>query len=288
MKIICNRVNSFFPIKSCFYSLQFIRPIHNKRLELTSNIVIHASYHDDLIHRANNPIVLMYGWLNASSSHLEKYINIYRNKGYEIVQLKFTPNQILRPKFAKSIAHDLSNFLSEKKKQPILVHCFSGGMYFHIEHMIFIEKVLQCENLKSRHKGQIIDSLVSPKTNDVVNGISGALTDNRFIQNLFSKILNSYLHIFHNAATIDHNNAWTFMKRNPFKIPTLLFCSSNDNVSSLGPINELIQKYQEQKILTRKQCWDDTTHCSHYRKYPNEYVNTIDSFLKEIKFGESS
>lgn len=282
MKIIWNCVNTLRTNVTAFHKMQLHRLLHYNKSKVTSNITVFEPIYSDMCARKSNPIVLIYAWLNANPKHIGKYVNIYKNKGFEIVQIELKTTQFMKPKKVKIIANELIEVLKEKKKQPLLVHVFSVGAYFHTETMTMIEEKNDCESLKTRYKGQILDSMVFMNMDNILEGVSKSFSDNQLIQKILFNIMDSYFKIFYSSVTIHYVKAHSFFNNNPFRIPSLFFCSSNDTIGSEGPVNECVQNYEAREILVRKQCWDYSSHCAHYVKYSNEYMEKLNSFLKDI------
>lgn len=45
----------------------------------------------------NQPLTLLYSWMLAKEKHVKKYANFYIDRGINVLQVKITPFDVLRP-----------------------------------------------------------------------------------------------------------------------------------------------------------------------------------------------
>jgi hypothetical protein len=143
-------------------------------------------------------IVVLFGWWGASTKHLNKYAELYQERGFQTIQVILDKNAILLidtpavencalrtiDKTAKAIRHYSA---SSDKKIPVIFHAFSnGGAYVveRVEHFIR-QEILKKElgdtdvSLVGDHlQGEIFDSAPAwPSTEGFDTAMSSVFTN---------------------------------------------------------------------------------------------------------------
>lgn len=79
------------------------------------------------------PLVILIPWLNARESTVSKYGSLYLEKGMDVLLMRLTPMQIIRPLQTKRVVGELLALLQDTKgplsKRPLLIHGFSIGAF---------------------------------------------------------------------------------------------------------------------------------------------------------------
>uniref|UniRef100_A0A1B6G857 Peptidase S9 prolyl oligopeptidase catalytic domain-containing protein n=2 Tax=Cuerna arida TaxID=1464854 RepID=A0A1B6G857_9HEMI len=64
--------------------------------------------------------------------------------------------------------------------------------------------------------------------------------------------------------------------------PALLLLSKTDPVGSLASNLRLKETWESMGIKVSWKCWDDSKHVSHYLKYKEEYIKTLENFWDSL------
>ena len=133
------------------------------------------------------PLTIMYSWLNAKKSHVDKYCSIYQREGIDVVQVYTTPRKLFFGKDISQAVEEVLTYITEPKhrKRPLLVHGFSVGGLVFCETVAALRSQRHANksaDVKYRIKGTIMDSIVDYE--DAPRGISRAITDKPLLQNM--------------------------------------------------------------------------------------------------------
>ena len=232
---------------------------------------------------SGKPLVLMLGWLLARTKHLSKYTNIYASKGFDVLQIRVKPSQVLWPVRAQGFIEKIFNFLEEEdyRNQPILVHGFSVGGYLYGEMLVKLQTEPEKHaNLRHRIMGQIFDSPVDKDR--VAYGMSQNLVKHPLLQLLMFRLLEQYLTIFRSSVSDHFSRAQNAFLQNTMALPSLLFFSHIDPIANPQIIEITINKWINRGIPVLHKSWNDTKHVSHLQKYPEEYVEMLLNFLEYL------
>lgn len=238
---------------------------------------------DSEIEPSSRPIVLIYGWLVAKSRHIYKYGDFYLGKGYDVVHIKVSPDQFLRPKKAHIVVEEVLNYVkTSHPSKPIICHGFSVGAYIFSEMLVKIhsDPKLGFTEIGQRLRGQIVDSPVD--FYNVPNGVAQALTPNKFIQNAIEASLNAYLKALYNSTTVHYIRASDAFKQNQLKVPTLFLYSEEDRVTCTKAIQKAIDGLTEQGVDVYSSVFEGTPHVSHFLKHPVQYTDALSHFLDRL------
>lgn len=83
--------------------------------------------------------------------------------------------------------------------------------------------------------------------------------------------------------TVDYfNTSIDVFWNTPVPAPALLFFCENDPLSDTRATEDLISYWQKKGINVTVKKWEDSTHAGHLKRHPQEYLSTLDSFLKSL------
>ncbi|XP_074660730.1 transmembrane protein 53-like [Tubulanus polymorphus] len=228
------------------------------------------------------PLVILYAWLAAKKSHTKKYADFYLGRGFDVLNVCIEPMQLLRPKRARLIIHQIINYVREDrlKDQPILTHGFSVGGYLYGELLIKLTSDPdRHRDIIARLIGQIFDSPVD--FDGIPDGISKAITTNRILRRVLRESLAFYKSTFTNQMIPYIESARTF-KENRLAIPSLMLFSRADPISDAEEIASVADQWRRRGIDVYTRCWLNSPHVSHMRYNYDEYVRILDDFLSSI------
>lgn len=242
----------------------------------------------------NRPLVVFLSWLMARESHLEKYRQIYFKHGFDVLTVKTSPLELVRPtKGSQIIARNLLEFLKNKVSTypNVIVHGFSVGAYQFSEMLVLLERGLygsdgsvdaSCEIVKNSIKGMIFDSAVD--VDGAPYGVSVSLLGETKLATLVEVMLRAYMKMLYQPVTKHFYFASEVFRNTPLRCPALLLVSNHDKLGHPRS-NELARdRWQELGLDVTWKCWEKSRHVAHFQKYPTEYVEIVEGFLRKLGF----
>lgn len=102
-------------------------------------------------------------------------------------------------------------------------------------------------------------------------------------ETLIKQISLLYFTIF-KTQTVDHfNSSIDVFWNNPVRAPALMFFCENDVMSHAQTVEKLIDYWKKHGMDVSVKKWEDSTHAGHLRRYPQEYLTTLNSFLHSLQ-----
>lgn len=233
------------------------------------------------------PLVIVYGWLAAKLKHILKYGDFYLDKGFDVLHVKVTPSQLLRPKYVHKTIDTIYDFIHSGKinLQPLLIHGFSVGGYLYGETLFkFKNDEKNFETISKRLRGQIFDSAVDLE--GLPRGTSRAVTNIKILQKTLELTLNAYLKVFDKQVTHYYKRSSQIFHENYFKTPSLMLYSTIDKIGISSSIDAVIKNWQRQNIPVMIKCWDDSPHVGHFLYHQMEYIDYLNKFLEQIQLNQ--
>lgn len=235
------------------------------------------------------PLTLLFCWLMAKERHIRKYAQFYTNMGIDVLKVRISPFDLLRPTKGSQIAADqVLNFLHANPSHgPLMIHGLSVGAYVFMEVLGKIEQDMEKHgHLLNRFVGQIWDSAVDMY--GIPDGVPRAITNNISLQRNIKKYLLWYLRAHYNTATVHYERASAKMHENFLGAPGLIFFSNSDPVSTPEMNAVVYKKWEAKNIPVYTRCWKDSPHVSHYLRYRKEYEAEVLAFMERVGMIESS
>lgn len=246
------------------------------------------------------PLAVLFTWLAAREKHIEKYRNLWFQKGFDVLTVKMDPHQLLLPKYGSiPLIQDVVRFLySVSSVYPdFILHCFSVGAYqfgemFSQLHDQEFMKTIRKESKDDRDpktaiekaiKGIIFDSAVN--LDGVAQGVSRAMTDNPVLCKSLEMAIKGHMVVSHPVATKYYERASEYAHGNYLTdAPGLLVVSEKDRIGAPFMSQKLMQQWKNNGISVSMKTFADSGHVQHLSKYPTEYNFEVDSFLKKVDF----
>ncbi|XP_042862634.1 transmembrane protein 53-B-like [Penaeus japonicus] len=229
------------------------------------------------------PLTLLFCWLMAKERHVRKYAQLYTNLGIDVLKVRVSPFDLLRPTKGSQVAADqVLQFLhANPSHSPLLIHGFSVGGYVFSEVMVKVEKDFKKHgHLLNRFVGQIWDSGVD--IDGIPDGMPRAITNNALLQKSMKKYLEWYLKIQYDTATVHYERASQKMHQNFVGVPGLFLFSDNDPVSTPEMNARVYKKWEAKghKVFTGH--WQKSPHVTHFQRHPVEYQELMVAFLERV------
>lgn len=227
------------------------------------------------------PVVVLLSWMGAQQKQLAKYSQFYENLGYE-VHLVF--NGLLTavlPRATREQAQKIEAFVaSQPAERPVFVHAFSIGTGVYGMLLDSLRDDLErLERFKERVAGVVFDSGPAPIfPNDVAKGlhtvcpmISKAVWEP--VAGLFFRLT---------QARKAFGASEEALRKGQMDSPQLYFYSLDDKVipNIHHAIEEFIDKNRQRGVEVYNKFWKNSTHASHLKIHPDEYLANLDSFVK--------
>lgn len=260
----------------------------SKNLELTSNdnlIVKDRPGKLPLVElEKNRPLVILLKWMLAQRKHVDKYLELYLKKGFDILTVSTSMRQLLWPtKGTQIIAEETLSFLNENKGfQPLLVHGFSVGGYLWGEILVLMNNDLEkYKPLIDRIKGQVWDS--TPDITEFAKGFPHAIfPKNAVLRAAVGKSIDYHLKTFQESATQHYVRASQLFHTTPVRAPALVFIAKNDPIANLNTVARCKEAWDSMGMRTYMKCWDKSRHVSHFHLHRKEYLETLETFLSSL------
>lgn len=229
-------------------------------------------------------LVVLMSWLKAKEKHIEKYRQFYLDRGFDVLNVKTSPRDLLFPTIgAKKISKDFIRFMAEKQYSNVVVHGFSVGGY------MFGEVLLELEKMDAKVKQNFIDSIhgvifdsMCPLEGLYV-GVARSMTNSELGSKLLANVLKFYLFLTHNFATKHYIASSKKVWEDPLKCPALFLQSTADPVSDYKVIENLENGWKRRGVDTRRMLVDGAPHVQLYQMHRDEYVKYVEKFLERIK-----
>ena len=229
-------------------------------------------------------LVVLLSWLEAKEKHIEKYRQFYLERGFDVLNVKTSPFDLLLPnRGARKISEDFVRFMAEKQYSDVVLHGFSVGGYMFGRFLLEIDRhdAKMREQLLNSIRGIVFDSLVPIE--GVAIGVANSITSNPMGAKAIEKLLELYLLLGNNIATKYYREASEKVWGGPVKCPTLFFMSKDDKISDHKIVERLADVWNSKGIETHKMLVESSPHVQIYTKHHDKYVRRIDDFLKHIK-----
>ncbi|KAK8734264.1 hypothetical protein OTU49_006095 [Cherax quadricarinatus] len=234
------------------------------------------------------PVVFLLGWLGAQDNHLAKYCSIYNQKG--CITIRYTSPlsyMFARPGARNPIARKLLALLRDMSldDHPVFFHIFSnnGSILYYSMTKAFTEP--DAPNISV--KGIIFDSTPSPRrlysgVRAVYGATQGSVWKKIFASFGMALYMLSYgiLSVLWTiiSGKLPKHPPWALVE-DPARCPQLFLYSRADKLISSDDVEFFITERQKLGVPVVAKCWADSPHVQHYRMYPEEYRESVYSFL---------
>lgn len=229
-------------------------------------------------------LVVLLSWLEAKEKHIEKYRQFYLDRGFDVLNVKTSPLDLLLPNVgARKISEDFVRFMVEKQYSNVVVHGFSVGGYMFGRFLLEMDKfdTELRDKLLNSIRGIIFDSLVPFE--GIAPGVSKSITQHPLGSKALEKLIALYLVIAKNVATKHYLEASDKVWGGPLRCPTLFLMSKDDNISDHRIVERLASVWTNLGIECRQMLVDSSPHVQLFTKHHESYVKQVDTFLKHIK-----
>lgn len=274
--------------KSAFFGRKILVPLgtarrcHTVTKNVTKKIKI---FKNEGSHR---PLCVIMGWGGSSQRNLERYVEIFRLRGYNAVTVTPTLVDILLfpetkgKKISHQILETITNQLDASKTVFFQFSNGGCGLYYFICNEI-------CNSASPFYKKVKIIGSIFDSCPVVPNKESVELSQRAFTMNIKNPIFNFL--VWHSIGVIVPFVIWlnpivkVFMKRlieSPISAPQLFLYSKSDLLAPYKDISDFIDCRKDRGVQTMQMLWEHTPHVSHLKHDQETYSKMLNDFLDKI------
>ena len=238
---------------------------------------------------ARPPLVLFYTWLGASSKAVERYCQLYKDRGCDVLRVEGDVSHFLLPSRGKALAKEvmshLEKDLSSNQDRELLVHaCSIGAFNYTILTMELQNSPDLFEMVSSNVKGQVFDSIVVGSFARMAYGVASMITNNAVANTIIKSTVLAYFALTKPFTLEFYNKCIEAFQDNPIDSPVLFFYSSDDPLADPEAMAKMLSRIKSQKMkIVLEKHWEKSTHAGHLRRHREEYVDTLYGFLEQCK-----
>lgn len=230
-------------------------------------------------------LIVLLTWYTAKQCEVDKYCNIYHSKGFDVVQIKTKIIQFFWPNAALSYSEEILQYLLHKQYENMsfIIHGMSIGAYSYFVTLMFANENLKLySSFPKRIAGVILDSVTVGGTDRMLEGVSISFSSNPFVRRTIRWLGWYYFWIFKSQTSDRYEDMIWWYLSGAVPVPNLFVYSMNDVMSDHCAIEAIVEHLREQGHLVHTKWWEHSGHAAHLHHHPQEYVKTIESFLKTV------
>ncbi|XP_047452540.1 uncharacterized protein si:dkey-5i3.5 [Mugil cephalus] len=229
------------------------------------------------------PLMLMLPWLGSRPQSVAKYCEIYFRTGFDVLVVESVVQEFLWPRWGLDRGKTLVELLQSDRfiSRPLVVHAFSIGGYTFTQLLVHMSQDTQkYQALIKRIKGQVYDSLVVGSVERMAVGLGKTVFPR--CERLVKEVSMMYFGMF-KRQTLDYLNlAIDVFWNTPLTAPALFFYCDNDPLCDAQSMEEVIDYWRNRGIDVTAKKWKESIHAGHLKKYPQEYLATLDMFVHSL------
>ncbi|KAA0203840.1 hypothetical protein HAZT_HAZT002329 [Hyalella azteca] len=233
------------------------------------------------------PLTVLLSWLMSRDSHMKKFVKFYTDLGFDVLKIRISPFDLIRPvKGTQIVVDQMLQFLeSNPSSSPVLVHGFSVGAYIFGEGMLKMANDVQRYGpLMDRFVGQIWDSPVDVE--GIPSGVAKAITANKLLQSSIQSYLEWFLRTQYDNATIHYIRSAQKFHECYVRRPALFLLSKADPVATIEMNAVVYEKWEKYNVPVFVKIFEKSPHVSHYYRYKEAYVEEVLTFLQKLGLTE--
>mmetsp|Transcript_6025 Transcript_6025/g.18159 ORF Transcript_6025/g.18159 Transcript_6025/m.18159 type:complete len:330 (-) Transcript_6025:126-1115(-) len=226
---------------------------------------------------STKPVVVILSWMGASHKNVEKYVEFYRQKGYDVYfYLNNMAHAMVPIESKRQASRVLETISSIPSDRPVFVHAFSigTGIYGYVLDMMKKQK-RNADNIA----GVIFDSgpsMIFPA--DVAKALY------MMCPNVSKKVWNMVANSFFSVTQARRNFSVAeeaLKKLQLPKAPQLYMYSLDDKIiNEVGEnIGHFIEANKKVGAEVFSKVWEKSKHATHMRYHPEEYMDNVSQFL---------
>lgn len=268
--------NSFTESQATFYSKSVVRTVTN-----CNSYQSNRTWLSDI--ESKNPLVVMFPWLQYNPKAVEKFVQVYVSQNLDVLTFRLPVLTVTRVSSGDEVSKNLIlPCLLSANHSEILVHGFCVGAFVLSRAINFMTEA-EKKQVFGKVKAQIWDSIIREET----AALGAAQT---LVSPNWPRLLNSMhwlMNFYMNNSNLKESVAkcQEIFDSCPIAAPGIFLASESDPLGSVHNAEVVKKNWEKAKgIKCSIKTWKDSDHVGHMKKYPEEYWNTVESFLKENGF----
>ncbi|XP_013379494.1 uncharacterized protein LOC106150985 [Lingula anatina] len=232
------------------------------------------------------PLVLFFPWMNAKAAAVQKYCDIYHERGMDVLIVSSSAKHFLWPESAGPLAAEVLDYTKKHHiHRPLLIHGLSIGAYFFtVCLMQMIMNPQKYKQLEQQICGQIYDSLTVGSVQRMALGIAKSITNNQTLSSSIKGSILTYFALTHSHTVAQYDKLIALFKEKPHRSPALLFYSLDDPMCDPDSMADIIDTWNKLGMSVTHKCWERSKHAGHLKQHTADYIQTLDTFLRQLTF----
>ena len=221
--------------------------------------------------KPNESLVLFFGWLNASEKAISKYGDLYHNRGFDVIYVKGTINNMALPGTFKQPCRSLLDYVETNcsSYNTIIVHASSiGGFNFAMTMGAMSSEADAYRSTRNKIVGIVYDSITPGNIETVARGVELGTNSSTL-----AAIMSVYLRLNkHNTLDV-YAFYEAYFRTTSLNVPTLMFYCKSDPISQYNFVTSLISDWRREfDFPLVEKCWEKSVHVQHLRHHPIDQV----------------
>eukprot|EP00241_Pyramimonas_parkeae_P012342 CAMPEP_0114230742 /NCGR_PEP_ID=MMETSP0058-20121206/3639_1 /TAXON_ID=36894 /ORGANISM="Pyramimonas parkeae, CCMP726" /LENGTH=300 /DNA_ID=CAMNT_0001341977 /DNA_START=211 /DNA_END=1113 /DNA_ORIENTATION=- len=256
----------------------------------------HPTHGIDATKKFEGVQVVLFGWLGAQPKYLDKYVELWESRG--AVAIPYIPplTATLIPAQADRSVREFAQLVEKRRAQhppprKVVYHVFSNGGFLFLSSLIrATSKGLVPADAFGTPDGIIIDSAPGVITSDMAargfgaaamkTGSDGFEERQPLLVDVARGLFGSYLNLPSIKTRMEEIRiVWADLA--PL-CPQLLLYSEEDVLIPPADIENHMTAQISRGVNVMSRKWIDSLHVEHFRKYPDEYVDEVASFVDNL------
>lgn len=238
-------------------------------------------------------LIILLPWLYATKEAVEKYCNIYRRYGLDVLVVHTNLHHFLWPAVGRAEARNLLELLASegfRHRSRIVVHSISIGNYLYVLMLLETKTANDCLSaVGERIKGQILDSALVGDQEKILNGILVTGKYGFAMRAVITLALGAYYALTRKWTTDFYEHCYEELRTTLFRGPTLLIYSRDDTLGDVEGTERLVAGWRGRSEIDLRLCvWEKSVHAAHLMTHPEEYCQQINQFLQELQMVQTS
>ncbi|XP_026182753.1 uncharacterized protein LOC113142140 [Mastacembelus armatus] len=231
----------------------------------------------------SRPLLLFFSWLCAQPGGVAKYRDLYLDCGMDVLLVQSSVMHFLWPRWGLNYGLELLKVLEDPQfsERVVLVHASSIGGYTFTQILTHIsQEPKKHEGVARRVIGHIYDSLVVGSLEHMAIGLGKTLLPR--LEGFIKNAAMFYFWLF-KAYTADmYESSIQVFNNSPITAPALFFFSENDALCNSVVMENMMDLWRRRGVAVESKKWKESIHAAHMRCHPEEYLCTLDKFLKSL------
>lgn len=247
------------------------------KTQISKQLTLREVKRIDQSEKKEKPLVIMFHWLYAKEPALNKYCELYHQRGLDVLTVKGRLIHFLWPPQGNVLADEIFDCLGTRcaDKEMYIIHAMSIGAYLY--DICMLKSFYDATGCKFRERviGQIFDSIVIGTYDNMSIGIGEALPGGRIMRKPIISLMDLYFDLTKKTTKDEYDRLVTFFKENPILVPTQIYYSFNDPMCNKVVMEQMIEKWRELSDFDLSiQSWEKSVHAAHLKFHEEDYLRT--------------